>query len=197
MWMAHNLIPPSILLRAKACTFNHIVLKCCVDLENHVNLNFVRSHLLLTCNLRILKCAICVFWNLQSAICDSKLSRLRGFDLYDRAQDAWSYILPALNSNNNLVNCHSVIKILKKIPFKNDVFVFRFLKKPSMSRNIRLCTHRCASFWSTEPRISIHLRPVLVLSSVCCSTSVAWSSRTACKSHNSMRSTRAIGMLIF
>ena len=65
----------------------------------------------------------------------------------------------------------------------------RFSKKPSMSRNIRLCTHRCAKCWLKKLRILIPLIAMPAPSSGCCSTSVAWSSRTAFRSPSSMKST--------
>ena len=66
---------------------------------------------------------------------------------------------------------------------------FRFSKKPSMSRNIRLCTHRCAKCWLKKLRILIPLIAMPAPSSGCCSTSVAWSSRTVFRSPSSMKST--------
>ena len=58
-----------------------------------------------------------------------------------------------------------------------------------MSRNIRLCTHRCAKCWLKKLRILIPLIAMPAHSSGCCSTSVAWSSKTAFRSPSSMKST--------
>ena len=71
-----------------------------------------------------------------------------------------------------------------------SIFLYsRFSKKPSMSLNIRLCTHKCAKCWLKKLRILIPLIAMPAPSSGCCSTSVAWSSRTAFRSPNSMKST--------
>ena len=80
----------------------------------------------------------------------------------------------------------SIIRIFRQI---NIFFLFfgRFLKKPSMSRNIRLCMHNCADFSSKKLPILNHQTPQRALSKSCCSKSVVMNLKIAPKSLNSTK----------
>ena len=83
-------------------------------------------------------------------------------------------------------NNGSSFEILRRIHVKR-LFSFRFSKKPSMSRNIRLCMHNCANSSLKKLQISNHKTQLRALSRSCCSKSVEMSLKIAPKSHNSTK----------